>query len=181
LVELNLDGTPKLDNGKEIETYDQDLIGNFARIYTGWQVPGGRLYPGYETDEIEPWSGDPSPFHDYDQKILFDNKVITSGLTMREDLGEAMDSIFNHPNVPPFISKQLIQRFTTSNPSAAYVERVAKVFIDNGEGVRGDLAAVIKAILLDCELVRYGVPLMRRVLSNIYGLRYRIALQGNAL
>jgi len=151
LVELNLDGTAKLANGREIETYDQELIGNFARVYTGWQVPTGRLYDGYETDELQPWGGEPNSFHDYDSKLLFDNKLLAADLTTRMDLSEAMDSIFHHPNVAPFISRQLIQRFVTSNPDPAYVERVATVFNDNGEGVRGDLFAVIKAILLDSD------------------------------
>ena len=63
----------------------------------------------------------------------------------------ALDALFNHPNVGPFIGRQLIQRLTTSNPSPAYVARVAAVFANNGKGVRGDMAAVVRAILLDAE------------------------------
>ena len=90
-------------------------------------------------------------YHDTDAKTLLNGAVVPAGQSAQEDLDAALDIIFNHPNVPPFISKQLIQRFITSNPSPAYVERVANVFADNGNGVRGDLGAVIRAILLDQE------------------------------
>ena len=153
LVELNIDGTPKLVNGEEVETYTQEDISNFARIYTGWDREGRSSFEGWETVELVPINGDPNDWHDYESKILFDGEVVQANLNMYDDLDEAMDSIFNHPNVGPFISKQLIQRFVTSNPSPAYVERVANVFNNNGSGVRGDLGAVIKAILLDNDSI----------------------------
>jgi hypothetical protein len=77
--------------------------------------------------------------------------VLPAGQTAEKDLQGALDNIFNHPNVAPFISKQLIQHLVTSNPSPAYVGRVAAIFTNNGSGVRGDLAAVVSAILLDSE------------------------------
>jgi len=149
LVELNIDGTEKLVNGKAVETYEQDLVSEFARIYTGWMMPTGRFYDGWESDQLVPWGGEQNNFHDHGSKVLFNNELVPAGLDTSEDLARAIDSIFNHPNVGPFISKQLIQRFVTSNPSPAYVERIARIFNDNGNGVRGDLTAVIKAILLD--------------------------------
>jgi uncharacterized protein (DUF1800 family) len=81
--------------------------------------------------------------------------VLRAGQSARDDLEAALDNIFAHANVAPFVSKQLIQRLITSNPTPAYVARVASVFNDNGRGVRGDLAAVVKAILLDKE-ARFG-------------------------
>jgi len=153
LVELNIDGTPRLVNGEEVETYDQEDISNFARIYTGWDREGRTNFEGWETTELVPINGDPNDWHDYESKVLFNDEVVAANLNMYDDLDEAMDSIFNHPNVGPFISKQLIQRFVSSNPSPAYVERVANVFNNNGSGVRGDLGAVIKAVLLDTESI----------------------------
>ena len=89
--------------------------------------------------------------HDTTSKTLLNGLVVPAGGTAESDLKAALDDIFNHPNVAPFISKQLIQHLVTSNPSPAYVSRIAAVFNDNGEGVRGDLQAVVKAILLDPE------------------------------
>lgn len=161
LVELNMNGTPKLDsNGNEIETYSQATISEFAKVFTGWnfvqQQNNTRAVPGWETLTLVPWGGAPEPnsFHDYTQKQLHvypgTDGVNRAGLTMEEDLDQALDNLFYHSNVAPFISKQLIQRLVTSNPSNEYVERVAQVFHRNN-GTKGDLAAVAKAILLDPE------------------------------
>ena len=90
-------------------------------------------------------------FHDTGEKILLGGEIVPAGQTGAEDLEAALDNIFDHPNVAPFVSIRLIQRLVTSNPSPGYVRRVATVFEDNGFGVRGDLEAVIKAILLDAE------------------------------
>ena len=84
-------------------------------------------------------------------KRLLDGVVLPAGRTARVDLEDALDVIFQHPNVPPFISKHLIRKLVTSNPSPAYVDRVAAVFENDGQGVRGNLAAVVRAILLDDE------------------------------
>ena len=90
-------------------------------------------------------------FHDTGEKLLLNGVVLPAGQSGEQDLADALDNVFNHPNVGPFIAIRLIQRLTTSNPSPGYVQRVAEVFNDNGAGVRGDLRAVVKAILMDPE------------------------------
>jgi uncharacterized protein (DUF1800 family) len=90
-------------------------------------------------------------FHDGGSKTLLNGVILPAGQTGDQDLAGALDTIFNHPNVGPFIAIRLIQRLVTSNPSQAYVQRVAATFNDNGTGVRGDLGAVVRAILLDPE------------------------------
>ena len=154
LSQLNLDGTPKLDsNGNAIPTYDQTTIQNFAKVYTGWTYPTKpgavlRIHnPAYYTGPMVPFESN----HDTTSKTLLNGLVLPAGQTAAQDLEAALDNIFNHPNVGPFIGKQLIQHLVGSNPSPAYVARVASVFNDNGSGVRGDLQAVIRAVLLDPE------------------------------
>lgn len=88
-------------------------------------------------------------FHETGEKTLLNGQVLPSGQSGMKDIEDAIDNLFNHPNTGPFICKKLIQRLVTSNPEPDYVQRVANVFADNGSGVRGDLRAVIKAILLD--------------------------------
>jgi hypothetical protein len=154
LSQLNLDGTLKLDaSGNAIPTYDQATIQNFAKIYTGWTYP---TRPGAVTQKHNPayFNGPMVPFqsnHDTTSKTLLNGLVLPAGQTAEQDLEAALDNIFNHPNVGPFIGKQLIQHLVGSNPSPAYVARVASVFNNNGSGVRGDLQAVIRAVLLDPE------------------------------
>ncbi|MFC3195735.1 DUF1800 family protein [Marinicella sediminis] len=158
LHQLNMDGTEMLDvDDNPIPTYDQTVIEHFARVFTGWNFSGcaennwqwcNPSEPGVEAyAPMEPIEA----YHDTGEKTLLNGQVLPAGQTARQDLTAALDNIFNHPNVPPFISKQLIQRFVTSNPSPAYVQRVATVFADNGSGVRGDLNAVMRTILLDDE------------------------------
>jgi uncharacterized protein (DUF1800 family) len=154
LYKLNPDGTPQLDaNSNPIPTYDQATIMEFARVYTGWTYPtkpGARaraLNPAYYVGDMVPWE----PNHDDGQKILLNGTVDTSGRSADDDLNFALDNIFNHPNVGPFVAAKLIKQLVTSNPSPAYVARVAAAFNDNGAGVRGDMTAVVKAILLDTE------------------------------
>ena len=155
LVELNNDGTIILDgNGSPIPTYDQDTIEAFARVYTGWNFAGAtaqtfnRFFFNYNTREpMLPIDA----FHDTTEKVLLNDFVVPAGQTAREDLAMALDNIFNHDNVGPFISKQLIQKLVTSNPTPAYVERVANTFNDDGTGVRGNLGAVVRDLLLDEE------------------------------
>ena len=89
--------------------------------------------------------------HQPGTKVLLNGYTVAANQTPAQDLADALDDIFNHPNVGPFISKQLIQHLVTSNPSPGYVARVAAVFADNGQGVRGDLSAVVRAILTDAE------------------------------
>lgn len=156
LVQLNTNGTPKLSSsGKPIPTYTQSDVENLARILTGWawdlNYHTGGSWAWWDHHEIllNPMVAFPN-HHDQDKK-LFLGKSFTAGQTAQQDLDKALDIIFNHPNVGPFISKQLIMRLVTSNPSPTYVARVANIFNNNGQGVRGDLKAVTKAILLDQE------------------------------
>ncbi len=159
LVQLNNDGTIKLDgNGEPIPTYDQTVIEGFAHVFTGWHWAGA---PSFEqarrnvANQSLPMQLYPD-FHDTGSKTLLDGYVIQAGQTGEQDLQEALDNVFNHPNVGPFIAYRLIQRLVTSNPTPAYVGRVAAVFNDNGQGVRGDLGDVVRATLLDAEAREVG-------------------------
>ena len=162
LNELNKNGTNKLRNGKLIPTYDMEEVIAFARVFTGWSYPGITIsnkrpfetFARSKTDDPDRFLKPMVPYesmHDQREKVLFNGTVLPAGQTAREDLEMALDNLFQHANVAPFISKQLIQRLVTSNPSPTYVARVASVFNNNGNGVRGDLKATIKAILLDRE------------------------------
>jgi len=136
-----------------IPTYDQKTIEEFARVFTGWEFPTSRRW-GDTGLRYTAYMGRMEPveeYHDYGSKTLLNGTVIPANLGTAADLSLALDNIFQHKNVPPFISKALIQRLTTSNPSPDYVGRVSSVFKNNGNGVRGDLGAVVKAILLDNE------------------------------
>ena len=97
--------------------------------------------------------------HEPGQKHLLNGFVVPAGQSGIQDVELAIDNLFNHPNVGPFIGRQLIQRLVTSNPSPAYIERVARVFNDNGAGIRGDLRAVVRSILLDPEATSPADPL----------------------
>ena len=165
LYALNSDGTFKTDpNGYPIPAYDQEIIEGFAHAFTGWT---------YATlDGATPKAHNPRNYlapmwlyrnasgidtnHDKGEKRLLDypgapGAVLASNQDGEADLQQALDNIFNHPNVGPFISRLLIQNLVTSNPSPSYVKRVAAVFDNNGSGVRGDLYATVKSILLDRE------------------------------
>ncbi len=156
--ELNLDGSIKSLPGvnSPVPTYTQLTVENFAKVFTGWNVDGvpynhdlaGVLGSG---NMIVPMMANAIYHDDISEKILLGGTILPAGQSAEEDLEDAIDNIFEHPNVGPFIGKQLIQRLVTSNPSPVYIERVAQVFNDNGTGERGDLKAVVKAILLDPE------------------------------
>lgn len=151
LDQLNQDGTPRLDaQGNRIPTYDQNTITNFARVFTGWRIPAVAGQQGV-ADYINPMTVGSENNHDTGQKVLLNGQVLPVGQTSSQDLNAAIDNIFNHPNVGPFIGRELIHHLVTSNPSPAYVGRVAAAFNNNGAGVRGDMKAVINAILLDPE------------------------------
>lgn len=157
LYELNLDGTQKLDReGNPIPTYNNADIREYAKVFTGFG-PGTRLGEfGIPIDDLAEHLGrHPMRMvdeqHEPGEKRLLRGEIIPAGLTGEQDVDRALDNLFNHPNVGPFIGRKLIQFYTTSNPSPAYVERVARAFHDNGSGVRGDMKAVIRAILLDPE------------------------------
>ncbi len=160
LYQLNNDGTEKRDgNGNKLESYSQSDITNIARVFTGWDVDRTQ-----NVNTIEPVSGRTIPNTTYTQLPMRLNPANHStlasnflGATVPANtdgvaaLKIALDTLFNHPNVGPFFGKQMIQRLITSNPSPAYVNRVANAFNNNGSGVRGDLKAVFAAILLDDE------------------------------
>lgn len=159
LVELNLDGSTKLDaGGLPIPTYDQSTIEGFAHVYTGWRWAGGANFNQARpsiANQSQPMQAYAEQHDTGVKKLLaYPNAALTSlpaGQTAQRDLADALDNIFRHPNVAPFISRQLIQRLVTSNPSPQYIERIARVFNDDGAGKRGNLGAVVKAILLDTE------------------------------
>lgn len=158
LWELNPDGSRKLDeHGEPIPTYDNGDITEMARVFTGlyFAAPYGWGGGGWEDDHLT------LPMVMYPERHDFGVKHIPGGFTVpaREesaengmlDVKDAVDAIFRHPNTPVFVSKQLIQFLVTDNPSPAYIKRIQDVFVNDGSGQRGNLAAVVKAILLDPE------------------------------
>jgi len=148
LVELAADGS--LKNGVATDTYGQETITGLAKVFTGWDNDrANRTEPGYALRPMILNAANHSP-----SVKSFLGVTIAAGTLGGPALETALDAIANHANVGPFIGRQLIQRLVTSNPSAAYVGRVAAVFNNNGAGVRGDLKAVIKAVLLDDEARR---------------------------
>ncbi len=147
LYQLNLDGTQKLVQGKPLETYAQADITELAKVFTGWRFAAG------DTHSADPFRL-PLILHTYENETgakSFLGTTIPAGVAGFAARTIALDTLFAHANVAPFISRQLIQRLVTSNPSPAYVGRVAAVFVNNGSGVRGDLKAVVRTILLDPE------------------------------
>lgn len=150
LFQLNPDGTYVLDaQGNRIETYDQATINQFARVFTGWVIPAVAGQAGV-SNYVSPMSV-LEQNHDKTAKVLLNNATIPANQTSSQDLSAALDNVFFHPNVGPFVGKALIQKLVTSNPSPQYIERVARTLNDNGSGVRGDLRAVVTAVLLDPE------------------------------
>lgn len=165
LYELNNDGTRKTDdNGLPIPTYTNKDIKELAKIFTGLgggdlnakikrEYPNARVEFGsglYVIDRTKPmrmWG----EHHESGPKTIVGNYTIRAGQSGMKDIQDAINHLFNHPNVAPFVCRQLIQRLVTSNPTDGYIERVATIFNDNGQGVRGDMLATITAILLDEE------------------------------
>lgn len=164
LYELNLDGSVKTDaNGKKLETYDSDDVSQLARVFTGYDFdpayspssPNGLPFPGqsYKVWGRE-YARQPMKLDSTRHSTLavsFLTANISANTPGAAALKTALDTLFNHPNVGPFFGRQMIQRLVTSNPSPAYVARVASAFNNNGAGVRGDMKAVWAAILLDDE------------------------------
>ncbi|MFZ9994258.1 MAG: DUF1800 domain-containing protein [Steroidobacteraceae bacterium] len=171
LVELNVDGSLKRDaSGEPIPTYDQDIIEGFARVFTGWKwacpttLPAcsftstrPQLAPIAGYNQIKPMQLFEVQHEPGEKRLLSYSGVVPMGGIIPADQGGerdlriALDNVFNHPNVGPFIAKQLIQKLVTSNPSPAYIQRVAEKFNNDGSGVRGNLESVVRAILLDTE------------------------------
>mgnify|MGYP000869568368 CR=1 FL=1 len=146
-VRLNSDGSTQFDgSGQPIPTYDQATVTEFARVFTGWRfAPGQAGIPNY----ILPMVVNAAQ-HDTGVKTLLNGFTLQAGQTTEKDLSDAIDNIFNDPNVGQFISRQLILHLVTSNPSPAYIGRVTAVF-NGSPGSRGDLQAVVRAILMDPE------------------------------
>ncbi|RGP40924.1 hypothetical protein BPTFM16_01218 [Altererythrobacter insulae] len=169
LYELNLDGTRRTSGGEPIETYDNDDVTGIAKAFTGYDFdfdgiallpnpnnPGNTIpHPDFArqrmTADTSRWQYPRSESFHSDEEKSFLGTTIPAGTGPEETLRITLDALFNHPNVAPFFSQQMIQRLVTSNPTPAYVRRVAQVFENNGSGTRGDMGAVFKAILLDDE------------------------------
>ena len=155
LFELNPDGTRRLDgNGQPIPTYGNAEITEMAKIFTGLTLTpedGEPVIFGEEWETLERPMIMYEPEHEPGPKTLLGGFVVPAGQTGMEDIEMAIDHLFNHPNVGPFIGTHLIKFLVTSNPSPAYVARVTAAFDDNGSGVRGDMKAVLRAVLLDTE------------------------------
>jgi uncharacterized protein (DUF1800 family) len=171
LVELNMDGSVRTDaGGQAIPTYNQNVIEGFSRVFTGWKWDCPSTLPACTFANTRPQVAPVLGYnqvkpmrlfteqHETGSKLVLSypgaaltNATIPAGQTGTKDLQDALDNVFNHPNVAPFISKQLIQKLVTSNPSPAYIRRVAERFNNDGNGNRGNLEAVVRAILLDPE------------------------------
>lgn len=177
LVELNPDGTPRLVGGQPVPTYNQTTVRGFAHVFTGWNWKNCYQGNSWDWQYCEPgpngiyWLEPLEPvesMHDtegpevdgngqrYKQLLNYPGVALPGGRlpaggNARSNMAAALDNIFHHPNVGPFMARALIQRLVTSNPSPAYVARVSAVFANNGSGVRGDLGAVVRAIVFDAE------------------------------
>jgi uncharacterized protein (DUF1800 family) len=183
LSELNTDGTPVLDsNHNPVPLYDQTTIVNMAKLLTGWTYPTApdatakANNPAYYIGQM---FAVPSR-HDTSAKIIIGNTQVPAGQTAEQDLDSLLDALMNETTMAPFISQQLIEHMVTSNPSPAYVQRVANVFLNDGRGVRGDLEAVITAILTDPE-ARAGDDPSAALAPNFGHLREPLLLMTNLL
>lgn len=152
-VELKDDGSPLTDaKGAPVASYGQAEVKAFARAFTGW------TYPSFDAAQAK-GSSDKRFYakplvaveakHDTGAKTLLHGTIVPAAQTADADLRAALKNVFMHPNVGPFFAQHLIRQLVTGNPDAAYVERVSKAFNDNGKGVRGDMKAVLRAVLLD--------------------------------
>ncbi len=178
LFELNTDGSEVLDDaGQPVPTYDNDDIREFAKVFTGLSWGGDNNRFGSSrfifTEPMQMFDA----FHEPGEKTLLRGEVLPAGQQGMADVEAAVNNLFYHPNVGPFIGRQLIQRLVSSNPSPAYVTRVAQAFNDNGEGVRGDMRAVLRAILLDEEARAAPDPSLTRGKLREPLLRYTAMLR----
>jgi uncharacterized protein (DUF1800 family) len=156
LLELNQDGTPRLVNGAPVETYTNADTSGIARVFTGWswaapttsdQAFNGTASANYPDRNVRPMQAYPQ-FHETGAKTFL-GVTIPANTSAQASMKIAMDTLFDHPNLCPFIGRQLIQRLVTSNPG--YVSRVAAACANNGSGVRGDMKAIVRAVLLDAD------------------------------
>jgi uncharacterized protein (DUF1800 family) len=158
---LNPDGTPILDiNGQTIQPYSEAQVQAFAKVFTGWTYARSDgatpAFPNNTQFFLAPMVP-LDAHHDLSAKTLL-NTTLPAGQSAQQDLDGALNDIFNHPNAGPFVARQLILHLVSSNPSPAYIGRVSAVFNNNGSGVRGDMKAVIQAILMDSEARRGDNP-----------------------
>ena len=166
---LNPDGSLQLDaNSNPIPTYTQAEIGQMAKVFTGWasapQTHTGDqafLYDYDETKSMVPYDD----YHDKSQKTILSGVVLAANQNAATDLAQTIQTITNHQNVGPFIGKQLIQKLVTSNPSPAYVANVSAAYANDGTGVRGNMGAVVTAILTDPEATNPSGKLREPVLE----------------
>jgi len=173
LHELKTDGTEK--GVSPVDTYSAADVEGLAKVFTGWSWYAGPnasdrtdcRFQGLDAHAERDWRPMQAydKFHSTSEKKFLGVTIPAGSGSAEADLKVALDRLFHHPNVGPFVGRQLIQRFVTSNPSPAYVARVAAVFANNGQGVRGDLKAVLRAVLMDTEArtytpsnVAYGKP-----------------------
>ncbi len=153
LNQLNLDGSPVLVNGAPVPNISTSVITNMAALLTGWTYPAA---PGATPQILNPpyYVGQMTPVeaaHDTRAKTIFNNVTIPGGQSAEMDLDSLLDALMRQPTMAPFVCQQLIQHLVTSNPSPAYIQRVATVFENDGTGVVGDMKAVVRAILMDPE------------------------------
>ncbi len=158
LLELNNDGTTKLDaNGEVIPTYDIYDIQELSKVFTGFGAgatldgSAATFTKGRGATDLTVPMNMYDGFHDATEKSMIDGSILPANQTGLQDVNDAVDVLFNHPNVGPFIAIRLIQQLVKSNPTPAYINRVATTFNNNGQGERGDLKAVVTAILTDPE------------------------------
>ncbi|MCC7268718.1 MAG: DUF1800 family protein, partial [Caulobacteraceae bacterium] len=148
---LNPDGSPQLDTtGAEIPTYTPDDVRGVARALTGWtyaRLNGAAITDNNQIDYVSPMIPVPARYDTGAKSFL--GRTVPAGASQQDSVKAVVDAVFEHPNTGPYISRRLIQQLVVSNPSPAYVKRVSAVFDNNGQGVRGDLKAVVRAILLD--------------------------------
>lgn len=157
LWQLNQDGSRVLVAGQPVPTYSNADITEMARVFTGMTF-ADKNFPGTNGDFTQPMKM-VEAYHDFGQKSVLGGQIIPArvadplhpGVEGLKDVSDAVNILFNHPSIAPFVCKQLIQRMVTSNPSTGYISRVAGAFINNGSGVRGDMKAVVRAILMDTE------------------------------
>jgi uncharacterized protein (DUF1800 family) len=183
LTQMNADGGSIADkSGAPVPTYTQAEVTNISRALTGWTYPTA---PGVTAKANNPAYYDGEMFaveqnHDTTQKDIFGDITIPAGQTAAKDLESVLDALMAQPTMAPFVCRQLIQHLVTSNPSPGYISRVSNVFLDNGRGVRGDLKAVITAILTDSE-ARSGDDPNSQVAANFGHLREPVLLIASVL
>lgn len=155
LVQMQVDGNVLLDeNDVPLPTYDQQTVEAFAHVFTGWHFSD---VDNWNYPKNKDWYTPMAAYqerHDTGEKTLLNGTILPAGQTAEQDLSDALDNIFNHPNVAPFFARHLISQLVTSNPTPGYIERVATAFNDDGNGVRGNIGAVVVATLLDQEAMQ---------------------------